>query len=48
MSPNCDEYRKGMELLALKIQMEKEIQEPVKREEIIKRIEALEKELDLD
>lgn len=48
MPPNCSEYSKGMELLALLMQMEKGIKDTVKREEIKKRIEVLEKELDLD
>jgi hypothetical protein len=48
MTVNCQEHRKSMELLSLKIQLEKEISDPVKREEIRKRIEVLEKELELD
>lgn len=48
MSPNCNEHRKSMELLSLKMQLEKGISDRVKREEIKKMIEVFEKELDLD
>lgn len=48
MTVNCQEHRKNMELLSLKIQLEKGISDPVKREETRKRINALEKELELD
>ncbi len=37
-----------MELLSLKVQLEKGIPDPVKRREIEKRIEELELELELD
>jgi len=48
MSPNCNEHRKSMELLSLKMQLENGISDRVKREEIKKMIEVFEKELDLD
>jgi hypothetical protein len=48
MTVNCLEHRKSMELLSLKIQLEKGISDPVKREEIERRIKVLEKELELD
>jgi hypothetical protein len=48
MSPNCNEHRKSMELLSLKMQLEKGISDRVKREEIKKMIEVFEKELDFD
>ena len=48
MSVNCQEHRKSMELLSLKMQMQKGISDPVKRDEIEKRIKILEKELELD
>jgi len=37
-----------MELLSLKMQLEKGISDPIKRMEIEKRIETLERELELD
>jgi hypothetical protein len=48
MSPDCNEHRKTMVLLALKIQLEKGISDQAKRLEIEKRIEELEKELEID
>lgn len=48
MVVNCQEHRKSMELLSLKMQMAKGISDPVKRDEIEKRIEMLESELELD
>jgi hypothetical protein len=48
MTVNCQEHRKSMELLSLKMQIEKGISDPIKREEIEKRIEILEGELELD
>jgi len=48
MSPDCIEHRKSMELLSLKLQLEKGIPDPVKRKEIEKRIKELEQELELD
>jgi hypothetical protein len=37
-----------MELLSLKVQLEKGVTDPIKRVEIEKRIEILEEELELD
>jgi hypothetical protein len=48
MTVNCREHRKSMELLSLKMQLEKGISDPIKRDEIEKRIAILEEELDLD
>lgn len=48
MIVNCQEHRKSMELLSLKMQLEKGISDPVKRDEIKKRITILEEELELD
>lgn len=48
MTVNCQEHRKSMELLSLKMQLEKGISDPIKRMEIEKRIETLERELELD
>jgi hypothetical protein len=48
MTVNCQEHRKSMELLSLKMQLEKGILDPVKRDEIEKRVAILEAELELD
>jgi len=48
MSPDCNEHRKSMELLALKILLEKGMSDPIKKEEVLNRIEVLEKELEMD
>ncbi len=48
MKIDCSEHRKTMELLSLKIQLEKDVQEGEKLDEIRKRIEELQKELGLD
>ena len=48
MKVNCGEYRKSMELLSLKIQLEKGEKDRDKLDEIRKRIEDLQKELKLD
>jgi hypothetical protein len=45
---NCRDYRKSMELLGLKRQLEKGIPDPQARDAIVRRIETLEKELGLD
>lgn len=48
MRVNCQEHRQSMELLGLKLKLEKGVQDPKERAEIEKRIEALEKDLKLD
>jgi hypothetical protein len=48
MTVNCQEHRKSMELLSLKMQLEKGISDPIKRKEIENRIQILEGELELD
>ena len=47
MKVNCQEYRKSMELLGLKIRLKKGILDPKEQKEIKKRIKTLEKELKL-
>jgi len=47
MKVNCQEYRKSMELLGLKIRLKKGISDPREQKEIEKRIKTLEKELKL-
>lgn len=48
MKVNCQEHRRSMELLGLRLRLEKGTPDPKEREEIEKEIEALEKELKLD
>ncbi len=48
MKTDCGEYRKSMELLSLKIQLEKGGHDRDKLDEIRERIEDLQKELELD
>ncbi len=48
MKVNCGEYRKSMELLSLKIQLEKGVHDKDRLDEIRKRIEDLQKELEID
>lgn len=48
MNVNCQEHRRSMELLGLKLRLEKGVSDPGERAEIEKRIEALEKDLKLD
>jgi hypothetical protein len=48
MTVNCQEHRKSMELLSLKMQLEKGVSDPEKRLEIEKRVAILEEELELD
>ena len=45
---DCKEHSKSMELLALKIRIEKGISDPKELENIKKKIELLEKDLKLD
>lgn len=47
MKVNCQEYRKSMELLGLKIRLKKGISDLKEQKEIEKRIRTLEKELKL-
>jgi len=47
MKVNCQEYRKSMELLGLKIRLKKGIFDLKEQKEIEKRIKTLEKELKL-
>ena len=48
MKVNCRDHRRSMELLGLKLRLEKEVMDPKERDEIKKRIRALEKDLKLD
>jgi len=48
MKVNCQEYRKSMELLGLKLRLKEADTDQKKRDEIEKRIRILEKDLDLD
>ncbi len=47
MKVNCQEYRKSMELLGLKLRLKKGISDLKEQKEIEKRIKTLEKELKL-
>ncbi len=48
MKVNCQDHRQSMELLGLKLRLEKDLMDPKERDEIEKRIRALEKDLKLD
>ena len=48
MNVDCRQYRKDMELLALKLKLKHAIADPRERREIEKRILVLEEELGLD
>jgi hypothetical protein len=48
MTVNCQDHRKSMELLGLQIQVKQGISDPKEKKEVEKRIEALEKELEMD
>lgn len=48
MKINCCEYRASMELLALKLRLQKEKPDVEEMEQIEKRISELEKELAMD
>ncbi len=48
MKVNCQEHRRTMELLGLRLMLEKGVPDQKERAEIEKRIEALEKDLKLD
>ena len=45
---DCKEHRKSMELLALRVRIEKGVSDPKELENIKKKIERLEKDLELD
>jgi len=47
MKVDCNEYSRTMELLALRQHLDKGVSDPQEREEIRKRIQALEEELGL-
>ena len=48
MTNDCGQYRKNMELLALRRNLEKGIADERERERIRRRIQDLERELELD
>jgi len=48
MKVNCQDHRQSMELLGLKLRLEKGLIDPKERDEIEKRIRVLEKNLNLD
>jgi hypothetical protein len=48
MDVNCQDHRRSMELLGLKVRLEEGVSDPREREEIEKRIRILEKDLKLD
>jgi hypothetical protein len=48
MKINCQEHRKDMELLSLRMRLEKGISDPEELREAEERIKALEEELELD
>jgi len=48
MKVNCNDHGKTMELLALRVKLEKGIPDPVALREVKERIEILEKELGLN
>jgi len=48
MKVNCNDHGKTMELLALRVKLEKGISDPVELREVKERIEILEKELGLN
>jgi len=48
MNVDCRQYRKDMELLALKLKLKHGVTDPEERREIEERVRLLEKELRLD
>lgn len=48
MNVNCQEHRKSMELLGLKLRLKEADTDQKRRDEIEKRIRILEKDLNLD
>ena len=48
MKVNCQDHRKSMEFLSLKMKLENEIPDTIERDEIIKRIQILEDDLEIN
>lgn len=48
MSINCEEHRKTMELLSLKLRLEQGVSDPKERQELMSKIQELERELQMD
>ena len=48
MKGNCQEHSKSLQLISLKIKLEKENPDPSKKQDLLQRIKLLEKELKLD
>jgi len=48
MKVNCQDHRRSMELLGLRLKLEKGVPDQKEREDIEKRIRELEKDLNLD
>ena len=48
MKVNCNQHSKSMELLNLKVRLEKGISDQQEKELVLKRIKVLESELELD
>ncbi|MBW1868499.1 MAG: hypothetical protein JRF52_05225 [Deltaproteobacteria bacterium] len=48
MNVNCQEHRKSMELIGLKLRLKKSISDQEERNDIEKRIRILERDLKLD
>ena len=48
MNVNCQEHRKSMELIGLKLRLKEGIADREERNEVKKRITVLQKELELD
>ena len=48
MKVNCQEHRKSMELLSLRMRLKSGITDPEEQKDLEKRIKALEKELSMD
>ncbi|MBC8177652.1 MAG: hypothetical protein ISR61_01350 [Desulfobacteraceae bacterium] len=48
MKVNCQEHRKSMELIGLKLRLKKSISDQEERNDIEKRIRILERDLKLD
>ncbi len=48
MNVNCQDHRKSMVLLSLRLRLKQGLSDPKERKDIEKRIRQLEKELELD
>jgi len=48
MTVNCQDHRQSMELIGLKMQLERGVKDPKERQDIEERIRELEKDLKLD